>query len=86
MSCTVVELPGGGRGFACGPRRAPRRCGCGAPASLLCDWKTPVRKSGTCDAPLCARCASSPAPGKNLCPEHAGAWAQWKAAHQETES
>ena len=44
-----------------------RRCPCGRPATLECDWKVPTRKSGTCDAPICTGCTTSPAPGKDLC-------------------
>jgi len=41
---------------------------------LLCDWKVPGRRSGTCDVPICSRCTASPAPDKDLCPDHAAAW------------
>lgn len=77
MSCEVVILPGGGRAIVCGPGRP--RCACGRPARLLCDWKVPGRRSGPCDRPICERCTTSPAPEKDLCPEHAAAWADWKA-------
>lgn len=76
MVCT--PLPGGG--FACGPRRRPKSCGCGSgrAANLLCDWKTGPGK--TCDAPLCPRCTFSPAPDKDLCPDHRIDFLAWKGA------
>lgn len=80
MPCTPINVPGLGTGFVCGPRRKKARCAsCGRPADLLCDWKVPGRKSGTCDAPICNQCTTSPAPDKDLCPAHAAAYEQWKA-------
>lgn len=78
MTCERVSLPGGITAIVCGTRRKPR-CKCGQPAPLLCDWKVPGKKSGTCDAPICKRCATSPAPDKDLCPAHAEAFRVWKA-------
>lgn len=75
MTCETVKVPGG-VAIVCGTRQ---RCKCGRKATLLCDWKVPTRKSGTCDAPTCARCATSPAPDKDLCRKHAEAFAAWKA-------
>lgn len=51
-----------------------QKCRCGRKATRLCDWKVKGRKSGTCDKPLCARCSHSPAPEKDLCPQHAAEW------------
>jgi hypothetical protein len=82
MACEHVSLPGGGAAIVCGPRRR-QRCACGRPASLLCDWKVASRRSGTCDAALCAGCAASPAPGKDLCPAHAAEFETWKARRAE---
>lgn len=81
MPCQHVRLPGGGTAIVCGSRSRPKRCSCGSglPADLLCDWKRPEKKSGTCDKPLCERCSTKPAPDKDLCPEHAKAWEAWKA-------
>jgi hypothetical protein len=77
MICQHVTLPDGGTAIICsGGKR--QRCKCGRPATLLCDWKVPKRQSGTCDAPICASCATSPAPGKDLCPTHAAAFEEWK--------
>jgi hypothetical protein len=77
MACESVTLPGGTRAIVCGTRRR-QRCACGAVATKLCDWKA-ATKSGTCDAPLCARCSTAPAPDKDLCLTHAIAFDEWKA-------
>ncbi|WP_145149410.1 hypothetical protein [Sphingomonas solaris] len=79
MTCDHITLPGGGSAIVCSSRRR-QRCKCGRPATLACDWKVTTRKSGTCDAPLCAGCSTSPAAGKDLCPTHAVAFEAWKAA------
>lgn len=73
MICTPFERDGM-RGFLCTSGRHPPCTRCGKPAQLLCDWKIPERKSGTCDAPICARCTHKPAEGKDLCPAHATEW------------
>lgn len=78
MTCERVILPDGNAAIICGSFK-PRRCECGNRATLECDWKVPDRRSGTCDAQLCARCTTSPAPGKDLCPAHAAEFEQWKA-------
>ncbi len=78
MVCQTVSMPSGGTAIVCSSRRS-QRCACGRRAPLLCDWKVPTRKSGTCDKPICSRCSTSPAPGKDLCPAHAKAYTQWKA-------
>ena len=80
MTCERVALPAGGYAIVCGTRRR-KRCACGRPATLECDWKVPARKSGTCDAPICERCTTSPAPDKDLCPKHAQAFKEWKVTH-----
>lgn len=82
MACRTINLPGGGTMIVCGERRRePRTCkACGEPiagAVLLCDWKLTGAAAGrTCDAPLCARCATAVAEDKHLCPPHARAWAK----------
>lgn len=76
MTCEYVTLAGGATAIVCSGHRA-RRCKCGRSAPLLCDWKVP---GGTCDKPICTACATSPAPDKDLCPEHAAAWRDWQAA------
>jgi hypothetical protein len=87
MTCERVTLPDGTRAIVCGSRRV-RRCACGQPHTLLCDWKVKDRRSGTCDAPLCPRCTTSPMPGKDLCPTHAQAFAarQARQARQGSQS
>lgn len=72
MVCTPFTLNDGTRGIACGPRR---KCGCGRPATLLCDWKTPQGKHATCDADICGNCTTAVAKGKDLCKKHAAEWA-----------
>ncbi|MDB5687756.1 MAG: hypothetical protein JWR77_2345 [Rhizorhabdus sp.] len=76
MPCEHATLRNGARAIVCSQAK---RCKCGRRATMLCDWKVPERKSGTCDAPLCQRCATSPAPGKDLCVKHVAALEQWKA-------
>ena len=73
MPCERIQLPGGGAAIVCG-RGRKQRCACGAPSTKLCDWKVKARKSGTCDKPICDRCARSPAPGKDLCRAHHDEW------------
>ena len=77
MPCDLVQLPLGGNVIICTTGRR-RRCSCGQAAPLLCDWKVPGKKSGTCDQPICAGCASSPAVEKHLCLKHQVAFEQWK--------
>ena len=79
MPCNHVTLPDGARAIVCTPRRKAKRCDCGRRADLLCDWIVKGKKSGTCDKPICARCTTSPEPDKDLCPEHARAFEEWKA-------
>lgn len=77
MICQHVTLPDGGTAIVCsGGKR--QRCQCGRPATLLCDWKVPERRSGTCDQPICTTCTTSPAPDKDLCPTHAEAFERWR--------
>jgi hypothetical protein len=70
VPCQGVSVPGGGTAIVCGTRRR-QRCACGQPSTLVCDWKVTAKKSGTCDAPICSKCSTSPAPDKDLCPKHA---------------
>lgn len=79
MICDVVPMTVGGNAIVCSSGRG-RRCKCGKRATLLCDWKKPRKRSGTCDAPLCRSCTTSPAPEKDLCPAHAAEWEARKAA------
>lgn len=77
MTCHRIQT-GGTVAIVCDGRR-PRRCKCGAKGTLLCDWKVETRRpSGTCDAPICDRCTTSP--DKDLCAKHAAEWAARKAS------
>ncbi len=78
MACQHVSLPDGGSAIVCTSRQR-QRCACGRLATLLCDWKVPAKRSGTCDAPVCTSCATSPAPDKDLCVKHAGEFDRWQA-------
>lgn len=72
-----IDTGNGGRAIVCTGRQRRKRCAnCGQPADLLCDWKVKGKRSGTCDAPICATCTSKPAEGKDLCPRHAEQWAE----------
>lgn len=85
MTCHHVALPEGGHAIVCtGEKR--QRCKCGRPATLLCDWKVPAKRSGTCDAPICEQCATSPAPDKDLCPTHTAEFESWKSRKQARET
>jgi hypothetical protein len=83
MTCDVVTMPDGGRAIVCSSRRR-QRCKCGNAATLLCDWKVAGKKTGTCDAPLCPRCTTSPVADKDLCGAHAAAFGEWKAGRAAT--
>ena len=64
MTCHPFTVPGIGSGFVCTSEKR-KRCACGRRADLLCDWKVAGKKSGTCDAPICSRCTTSPALAQN---------------------
>ena len=78
MPCDLVNLPTGGKAIVCSSGRRVR-CSCGQRAPFLCDWKVPGKKSGTCDAPICGGCASSPSPEKHLCVSHQVEFERWKS-------
>ena len=78
MNCETVDLGNGQRGIVCGRSRR-RRCKCGRVADRQCDWRVPERSSGTCDAFICSRCSTSPAPEKDICPAHRPALEAWQA-------
>lgn len=82
MVCKPIELENGARGFVC-YRPTKHKCKCGREARLLCDWKV---EGGTCDKPICEGCAISPAPGKDLCHEHAKAWQEWRRERAQAAS
>ena len=79
MDCHSVNLGDGASAIVCGGRKAPR-CRCGMRAPLLCDWKISRNPDRTCDRPICTGHAFSPAPGKDLCPEHKRAFDEWRAS------
>lgn len=81
MICDRVDLPNGATAIVCSQGRR-KRCKCGRAATLLCDWKVPTKRSGTCDAPLCSNCTTSPAPDKDLCETHAAAFEKWRATRE----
>jgi hypothetical protein len=82
MVCRIVPLPGGGAAIVCGPRGRQRRCACGQPATLLCDWKIKGKKSGRCDRPVCQQHATKVGPDKDLCPEHEREYEKWKSTRK----
>lgn len=75
--CTKVSLEGGGWAIVCGKRRHVNCRWCTKPHTLLCDWKMPQHKDGTCSAPMCAEHAVEVAPEKHLCALHKAAYDQW---------
>lgn len=78
MACEHLNI-GGQHVIICGAPTRKRFCACGRPCEFECDWKTPLKKSGTCDRSLCSHHAKEVAPGKHLCPEHQKAYEAWKS-------
>jgi hypothetical protein len=72
MKCTHLVYKGQPM-IVCGRNRIDV-CRCGAPADLLCDWKT--GKDTTCDRPVCKACALEVGPNKHLCQQHRAMWAR----------
>lgn len=57
MTCHHITLANGTRIIACS-RGPKKRCKCGKPATLLCDYPLRGKKEGkTCNAPMCRSCA-----------------------------
>jgi hypothetical protein len=75
--CEHLDI-NGSHVIICGARRKRRFCSCGREADFECDWKVAIRKSGTCDAPICKLHAKEVGPGKHLCREHQVTFAVWK--------
>lgn len=75
MTCHHVTMPGGFRAIVCTSGRPRRKCSAckDRRADLLCDFPTPTRKSGTCDRPLCGKCAVHVGEDRDHCPSHATA-------------
>lgn len=86
MKCERVQFENGATGFVCGSDRRPKCVKCRKPARLLCDWKVRTTRSGTCDKPVCESCSVKPAPGKDLCPDHAVAYEKWVAERLDREA
>lgn len=72
MPCRYFRSPDGKvQGIICGSRAPVKRCSvCQRPSTRECDYPTPTRKSGTCDKPLCAKCARQVGPDRDYCPSH----------------
>ncbi len=74
MRCTPFVSPDGKiTGYICGPRRPVKKCSaCKVrDASLECDFPLAGKKLGkTCDAALCASCATEKGPNRHYCPPH----------------
>jgi hypothetical protein len=66
VTCRPVRLADGVKAIVC-TRGTRRRCVCGRPATKLCDFPT---GRGTCDKPLCGRCARPVGPDRDFCPNH----------------
>ena len=69
VACRTIKLPSGDYAIVCGLPK-PKRCACGSEASKLCDFpvrRRTGRRSKTCDAPLCKRCADHVEPDKDFC-------------------
>lgn len=72
--CESLSIPGGGVAIICGGHRGRRaKCvHCGQPSTALCDG--PVATGpGTCDRPLCRRCAIHVPPNADFCHTHRAA-------------
>ena len=81
MSCEHIQLPNGGVAIICGMRGRRKFCACGRACAFECDWKVREKKSGTCDAPICAQHAKQVGPDKHLCPLHQKAYEGWLKRH-----
>lgn len=78
MVCRPIKI-GNVTAIVCGPRSRRKRCGCGQPADLLCDWKV---GRGTCDKPICTTHAEEVAENKHLCPAHQVSYNEWLDARR----
>lgn len=74
MTCRTVQVDGV-TAIVCSRGQRPKKCTCCAQmsATLLCDWTV---SSGTCDKAVCTRCATHVGPNRDLCRQHAIAWAE----------
>jgi hypothetical protein len=70
MACEVIQDGTGHTIIFCRSTRKQTCKFCGKrPVSKLCDFPT-VGRSKTCDAGMCAQCATSIRPGVDYCPIH----------------
>ena len=67
-----VDLPGGGHAHICVRGQRSKRCAfcSNGYVEKLCDF--PVGKGRTCDAGMCAKCATAIARETDYCPKHKG--------------
>lgn len=75
MVCRSMPIGPEGRlgtAIVCSRAERPRKCkACGEKtADLLCDFPRPRKRSGTCDANLCERCAVVVGDDRHHCPKH----------------
>lgn len=71
MACELIEIPGMGTGIICSRGVRAKKCQfCGAVCTKECDYPT-AKKSGTCDAKMCDRCATAGGVDLDYCPNHA---------------
>jgi len=76
-SKTIYDATGKPMGIACGrsPFKACSTPGCRNHADKLCDYPVTRKngKAGTCDRPMCSRCAKNVGPDRDYCGVHARA-------------
>lgn len=69
MTCRITG-GGGVTIITCTRGSRSPRCKCGLAATKACDYPVTSHKSGTCDAPLCSRCAHNVGPDRDYCGPH----------------
>ena len=72
MPCMVVDIPGHGRAHVCVRGGRSKRCSFCSTGYVekLCDFD--VGKGRTCDAGMCAKCATNVGEDRDFCPKHKG--------------
>lgn len=71
MACELIKIDGMGVGIICRRGVRPKKCKfCGADCTKECDYPS-KKRSGTCDATMCDRCATSGGGDLDYCPDHA---------------
>lgn len=71
MACEIITIDGRSVGIICGRNIRHTKCKfCGAACTKECDYPS-SKRSGTCDAKLCDRCATSGGAELDYCPTHA---------------